>query len=307
MVSVTLDRMEIEEAGTNKPERLARAIHDQLAAQMPRVSQVPVEAIAAALDITAIRREPLTQLEGALVTTDDRAYGAILVNAKASPSRQRFTIAHELGHYLNLWHSPSVENGFSCTRAQMRSWSTRASRPLTRDEIQEREANRFAIELLLPAHLTDTLVDTDWDLGQLSAFARTFGVSKEAAARRLIEQSEEPVAILFLHNGELRYHVRSVSMPSLILCKGDPAPSILMAGKDGAGPTTFEIPAGDLCTGRRRGLILGECQVQRDGHAIVLIRSEDLPVDDRDRDDDDEDEDGAPEDTVSRFDRWQGR
>src|SRR3712207_1437078 len=101
--------MAVEEVGAN-PVRLAAAIHDQLGLS---AGPVPVEAIAAALDIVEIRARETIGLEGALVTTEERGEGMILVRAGASRQRRRFTIAHELGHFLNPWHEPVTPIGFA--------------------------------------------------------------------------------------------------------------------------------------------------------------------------------------------------
>src|SRR3954447_17151217 len=75
--------MAIEDVGCN-PERLAAAIHDQLGlAKGP----VPVAAIAAALDIVEIRTAATRGLEGALVTTEERSEGIIMVRAGATSQR----------------------------------------------------------------------------------------------------------------------------------------------------------------------------------------------------------------------------
>ena len=95
LMVLILDRMAVEEVGSN-PARLARAIHGQLGLTQ---GSVPVREIGAALDIDEIRAEPLTNFEGALITTPERGTGKILINSKADPRRRRFTIAHELGHF----------------------------------------------------------------------------------------------------------------------------------------------------------------------------------------------------------------
>jgi hypothetical protein len=82
---LALDRMAIEEAGPN-PERLAAAIHEQL---RHKSGEIPVAAIAAALDIVEIKEAPLQNLEGALIAPDDRNVGAIAVNRESSPARRR--------------------------------------------------------------------------------------------------------------------------------------------------------------------------------------------------------------------------
>ena len=82
---LALDRMAIEEVGPN-PERLAAAIHDQL---QHKSGEVPIEAIATALDIIEIRKARLQSFEGALLAPDDRNVGAILLNSESSPVRRR--------------------------------------------------------------------------------------------------------------------------------------------------------------------------------------------------------------------------
>src|ERR1700729_3247128 len=142
--------MEIEEHGPN-PERLAAAIHLQL---RHASGPVPVYEIAEALDIVEIREAPMRGLEGAVVTTPDRNVGSIVVNSRSHPLRRRFTLAHELGHFLNPWHRPSdPSGGFSCTRPDLGNGWRRGSAPVSRHVAQEIEANRFAIELLAPPPL----------------------------------------------------------------------------------------------------------------------------------------------------------
>jgi Zn-dependent peptidase ImmA (M78 family) len=94
---VLLDRMTIEDAGAN-PQKLAYAIHRQLAL---RSGWVRIDEIAAALGIIEIRYEEFDSFEGALITRPERDMGMILVKASQNERRRRFTIAHELGHFLS--------------------------------------------------------------------------------------------------------------------------------------------------------------------------------------------------------------
>jgi Zn-dependent peptidase ImmA (M78 family) len=99
-----LDRMAVEEAGPN-PERIAAAIHSQLALLS---GPVPIHQVAEALDIVEIRQVPLKGREAAMVSAPERDIGSIVVNSASSAQRQRFSVAHELGHFLNPWHKPSI-------------------------------------------------------------------------------------------------------------------------------------------------------------------------------------------------------
>ena len=110
-----LDRIEIESVGSD-PFRLAQA----LLVQLPHLDgRVPIEEIALALDIVAIEPKPLKSLEGCLQCDPYKSYGQIVVNANSRPRRQRYTIAHELGHFLNERHRPPSEQCFVCTAADM--------------------------------------------------------------------------------------------------------------------------------------------------------------------------------------------
>jgi Zn-dependent peptidase ImmA (M78 family) len=168
-VPLRLDRMEVEEQGRFDPVRLADTIHRLLGRTD---ASVPVEAIAAGLDITEIRCERLTNLEGALVTTAERDIGAILVNAASSRPRQRFTIAHEIGHFLNLAHLPTDRDGFYCTSRDLATFASSSARTLLPHERQEIEANRFAIELLIPEDKLDGIRRRAPDLEQLGTGLR---------------------------------------------------------------------------------------------------------------------------------------
>jgi Zn-dependent peptidase ImmA (M78 family) len=193
--------MEIEEAGPN-PERLAAAIHAQLKLKS---GPVPVREIAEALDIVEIRERPLIGLEGALVTTRDRNVGAIAVNGKARPERRRFTLAHELGHFLNLWHEPKDPTGaFSCSRSDLGAgWR---ARPKASGHInQEIQANLFAIELLAPFGLVRPHLYGIPDLEKVLSMSAALAISREAAARRYAELHGLPTALVFSSDGVVRY------------------------------------------------------------------------------------------------------
>jgi Zn-dependent peptidase ImmA (M78 family) len=136
--------MSIDDVGAN-PEKLAQAIHQKLNLT---TGPVPVREIALALDIEEITEAPLTSFEGALLTTPERTTGKILLNTSSPPERRRFTLSHELGHYLNMTHQGESDGGFQCSKTDMVT-----PRGHERHVRQEAEANRFAIELLAPAHL----------------------------------------------------------------------------------------------------------------------------------------------------------
>src|SRR4051794_22817214 len=173
--------MAIEEVGLN-PQRLAQAIHEQLDVQE---GAVPIYEIVAALDIDEVRKEPLSNFEAALVTTRERDRGRILLNSRSSPQRRRFSLSHELLHFLNPTHEQTSQDGFHCSRRDMRIFGGDATGDVHRR--QESEANSFAIELLAPrTHLKPFLRGTP-GIRQVVAMAGELDISREAAARRFVE------------------------------------------------------------------------------------------------------------------------
>lgn len=82
-------------------------------------------------------------VSGAVVPVENNSW-TIVVNSEHPEPRQRFTIAHELGHILiHQYTSPHADMSFKMRNAQ-------SSKGNVRDEI---EANQFAAELLMPSPL----------------------------------------------------------------------------------------------------------------------------------------------------------
>ena len=198
---VTLDRMAIEEAGPN-PDSLAAAIHLQLEHQR---GAVPVTEIAAALDIVEIRKAPLQSMEGAVVMTPDRNVGLIVVNSASSLPRRRYTVGHELLHFLNVWHRPESPDQFLCSKADLAtSWRTLIPSG-QRHRLQEAEANRFAITLLAPRRFMLPYLRGVPDLAKMLNLVDALVISREAGARRYVELHGQPCGVIFGRDGVVRY------------------------------------------------------------------------------------------------------
>jgi Zn-dependent peptidase ImmA (M78 family) len=115
--------------------------------------------------------ETLTSEDGAIEIRGPRSFVIYLSNA-TSPRRDRFTIAHELGHYF--LHFPQQRDEMSQGKVMVgrRSGAGR----------EETEAHWFAAEFLMPADDFQRA----WKKygGNLSAVAETFDVSTHAAEVR---------------------------------------------------------------------------------------------------------------------------
>lgn len=107
------------------------------------------------------------------------------INTVHHENRQRFTIAHELGHYL--LHHPNAEGIHVDHSFEIK---LRSDRHVEGNYADEREANMFAAELLMPIDfiirdLKDkNLVDMEDD-GLLHEMANRYKVSQQAMAIRL--------------------------------------------------------------------------------------------------------------------------
>src|SRR5690606_34680315 len=107
----------------------------------------PVVDIAAAENVLVVQ-EPFRddEVSGVLLREPNRT--TIIVNARNAPARQRFTIAHEIGHY-KLHRGAVYLDGR--TRVNLRDGLS--STATDREEI---EANAFAAALLMPVHWVRT-------------------------------------------------------------------------------------------------------------------------------------------------------
>lgn len=151
-----------------------------------REASPPMEVVAGFLDVAPVNLEAMTRalgidldmhadmsddVSGSIRRRGDRYF--IEVNGQDSPVRRRFTLAHELGHFL--LHRWMMNGGITDDRM----YRSRLNSPY------ERQANQIAAQLLMPPGL----VHTAWaagarDVGQL---ARAFGVSEQAMSIRLRE------------------------------------------------------------------------------------------------------------------------
>jgi Zn-dependent peptidase ImmA (M78 family) len=124
-----------------------------------------------------LEREPLDdQVSGFIERQADGSY-KIVVNSVHPQTRQRFTAAHELGHYI--YHRDLLGDGVGDNRAYRAEGTGRTNAKI--QPKHERQANSFAANVLMPRHrLTDNIHDQ-----QTSDLAKKFGVSQDAMRIRL--------------------------------------------------------------------------------------------------------------------------
>lgn len=161
------------------PERTAQELlqrHGQ--AHAP----IDVETIAHREGLRVVRRALETNTSGVLVRNGDAV--VLGVNSSNHPLRQRFTIAHELGHYLLHEGRPLLVD--STVRINKRD--NLSSTATNSEEIQ---ANAFAANLLMPSDMVFAAVAASpapllRNPEQLAVhLARQFDVSEQAMSFRL--------------------------------------------------------------------------------------------------------------------------
>jgi Zn-dependent peptidase ImmA (M78 family) len=149
-------------------------------------AEVPVEVIAKELGATVVKEATEDNLSGFLLRDIKKDRIIIGVNANHIGTRQRFTIAHEIGHLLlhneETFHIDKKTEGFSVRLRNEES--TKGT-----DRI-EREANLFAAELLMPFEFIKKDMEEIGDIDLLHGdetirLAKEYNVSNRALTYRL--------------------------------------------------------------------------------------------------------------------------
>lgn len=129
-----------------------------------------------------IERADLGEDSSGVLVRRGRA-AVIGVNYSHHPNRQRFTVAHELGHFV-------LHDGAKYVDRSMTTLQFRNAQSSTGTEIEEREANQFAAALLMPAEwVRREFKKHPFDLGDdeaLTGLCKRFRVSSQAMSFRLV-------------------------------------------------------------------------------------------------------------------------
>ncbi len=161
---------------------------------------VPLEALCERFDIVSIGDLHTEGFEAALITDELRSAGHILVARDRSPQRRRFSIGHELGHFLIPTHKVPAGGRLFCTADDLRILGDKEQ---DRHRRMEAEANRFAAELLIPSPTLKSQLRAirEPQVGDVIRLASLFDVSREAMARAMIEHDRRALAVIIVANG----------------------------------------------------------------------------------------------------------
>lgn len=146
-----------------------RAIVERHSTRAP----VDVASVAKEMGLSIFTMSLPPGISGMIARSNDTPSGFVIYVDDEEPSyRQRFTAAHEIGHYV--LHRDSIGDGIQD------NYLLRAEGMSNR---QEQEANRFAADLLMPF----TLINKEMREGNntVEGLAKAFDVSRIAMAIRL--------------------------------------------------------------------------------------------------------------------------
>lgn len=243
---------------------------------------VPVEELAQSLDIIGIEALETEGFEGGLLTDLEKSEGIILINRASPLQRRRFTIGHELGHFL-CPHKPPTGDQFLCSYEDMR----RAFAPdLDIAARMEVEANHFSASLLmpLPHFRRDLRSRKGVDIDHVLALAKRYVTSKEATARRYVDVQDEPCAAIVSHNGHILRFYRGEDFPYIDVNRGDLVPL-------GSLTSTINLAPGEISDweerdggiwlsvqrGRRTPMLYEQVLSQSGGYRLTLLALADDP------------------------------
>jgi Zn-dependent peptidase ImmA (M78 family) len=145
---------------------------------------IKVDKIAASLNLSVTSANLGEGVSGLLISDGITAH--VITHENDAPKRQRFTIAHEIGHYY-LQHQ--FEEGEHVHVDRGHYISQRGPKASDGTDIKEIEANQFAASLLMPSKFVHQKVK---ELGggslldqHVSQLAEEFQVSEQAMTIRL--------------------------------------------------------------------------------------------------------------------------
>ena len=135
--------------------------------------------------------------EGALLRMQGVPRGYVVLSQTIrETTRRRFTLAHEIGHYLL---PDQQEISEPCGRVQIESWDETLAKP-------ERDANRFAAEILMPRSIMLPYVRESPRFFHVQQISQACETSLTASAYRLTELSSFRVAMVWSEHACVQWY-----------------------------------------------------------------------------------------------------
>lgn len=155
-----------------------------------------------------IQEVDATNFEGALVRVPNKPSGIIALKSNIREhTRKRFTIAHEIGHYILPGHGITYS---SCKSLYIES-------KIKEIPEAETDANRFASELLLPSSQIFEIVNKkSISISTIKSISAVYETSLMASALKSIELTKENCALVHSVSGKIKWWVPSKSFSAYV-------------------------------------------------------------------------------------------
>ena len=174
-----------------------------------------------------VKYRELDGCEAYLLTDTKLGRAIISIDDRANPLRQRFSLAHEIGHWER--HRGQL---LVCSKEDI-SGSGGRKNGLSR----EKAANQFAAEILMPEFMLKPILRDyrKFDMYAVRQLAGLFNTSNTAMAYRLVEMEKEPCILAAYGKSGRAWHISSKSIghrwwPRRLLDPQSNAYSILFDG-----------------------------------------------------------------------------
>ncbi len=164
--------------------------------------EIDLLAIADYCGLTVIEK-PLEGMEASLVGANGK--GIITIKASSPNKRKRFSIGHEIGHWI-------IDKGRAAKLCKapesLSSWSS---------VNPEQRANRFASDLVLPrSMLAPRLKDASVDIRTIESLSDTFNTSLMATTIKVVELGVKPACLVFSKCGEIKWNLKGPEVPKYL-------------------------------------------------------------------------------------------
>lgn len=186
-----------------------------------------------------VREVEAETFEGALIRVSGKRGGIIALKSSILESgRKRFTIAHEIGHFL----LPGHEQFGACLPEAVERWGGGLLTP-------ELDANEFASELILPtAYVRPVLAAGHPDFPKIRRIATEYDASLTATTRKFLQMTDDACAMVWSTAGIIRWYQRSEGF-AVFIRMGALDPRSIAAGLFGGtrqGKPEFEAVSPDV-------------------------------------------------------------
>jgi len=168
------------------------------------IQDVDIRDLVYAKDII-YREAPLENYDGRIVY-GKRGKALITVNSNLTyVPRKRFTIAHELGHYILGHNRKEVAH------------DNQASMEFYKSGSQETEANQFASELLMPTSVFLEYIEGERFSPQLMHdLAEEFKTSVTSVVYKYLECGSHPIAVFYSYKNKIKYWKKSADYRRMV-------------------------------------------------------------------------------------------